>query len=98
MAPGYEPDSVIFDLAVNTDTGEIFGFRNSLAPGCIGKAKTTFKIDDRSAQTTCKGILGMSTLTLSRLNGQLTVFSMEKNGEVGVTGQATCRVLEKKVF
>ena len=97
VAPGIQPETEVFDLAVNTDTGEIFGFRNPLAPGCI-EAKVTFTIDERSAQTSCKGILGMSSLTLSRLNGQLKVFSIQKNGVVGVTGQAKCRVVEKKIF
>ena len=83
-----------FDLNVNLDTGEIWGFPAMIAVGCrrLGKdkdfVKNKFSINSNSASTTCENDRWVSIVTLSRNTGHLNVYTAENKKKISVENGA----------
>ena len=94
-----------FDLSVNTDTGEMWGFPGGIAPGCIRLdkdkdfLKDKFSVNSNSVSTTCQNNIWVSIMTLSRNTGHLNVSTADiKKKKTEGDFLYYCQKVTKKVF
>ena len=98
-------DSGRFDVALDPTTGQIWGFPNFMAWGCVNDEilkikKNTFKITPISAIRECANNEATSTLRMSRNTGDLnimTTHNWSKYTEIQ-EGTYSCQKISNRVF
>lgn len=97
---------ITFDLIVDVDSGDMWQYPNFVALGCAGDfkgKKVDLSIDSNSAQKHCYNGFGYtSTLTLSRISGNLTSTTIVQNQKSGKTTSErvtySCKRVTSKLF
>lgn len=91
----YEP----VDIQVHVPTGEVFGFPNYKAPGCMdtfGNRTIKSKVTENYYKTDCNNNHASSLIRLNRYSGALTITTQFTKDNIWWHGRYMCTEQKKK--
>jgi hypothetical protein len=101
---GSSPENI--NVTVDTSNGEMWGYQGGLVPGC--RSDGVFRsnvhkcsINDAEAFCSCSNQLGASSISLSRITGELRTHTdiLEKSSKGKVmSGRYLCKRVAQKTF
>jgi hypothetical protein len=88
------------DISINSETGEMSGFRGYVAGGCINttkKATMICSVNEEVVNCECNNSIGVSILTMSRRTAILEIMTTLKDGKHSLD-RYYCKKLTDKIF